>query len=76
MFLTLARVLGVDVLALRGFASEVEDHLWPAYEYTGDSRFGLPPPPDWLEPEKGGQHVPKADRTDRARGDRLRLRHA
>ena len=46
MFLTLAWVLGVDVLALRGIASEVEDHLWPAYEHTGGSRFALPPPPD------------------------------
>jgi hypothetical protein len=35
MFLTLAWVLGVDVLALRGIASEVEDHLWPAYKQTG-----------------------------------------
>ena len=32
MFVTLAWVLGVDVLALRGIASEVEDHLWPVYE--------------------------------------------
>ena len=46
MFLTLAWVLGVDVLTLRGIASEVEDHLWPAYEHTGGSRFALPPPPD------------------------------
>ena len=76
MFLTLAWVLGVDELALRRIASEVEDHLWLAYDYTGASRFALPPPPDWLEPEQGGQHLPKAHRTDRARGDPLGIRHA
>jgi hypothetical protein len=46
MFVTLACVLGVDVLALRGIAFEVEDHLRPAYEHTGGSRFALLPPQD------------------------------
>jgi hypothetical protein len=42
MFLTLAWVLVVVVLALGGIASEVEDRRWPAYEHTGGSRFAQP----------------------------------